>query len=774
MTSPFNLDHASFAETIRKNVARYLSAEDAILFDGVFKGDYSLAVVNRYLARALIESGLNVKLYTSEQDWEEDYILGQMPDILSKMISEAPVKGQYDIHLRNNWPPTANDMVGSFNAYVCFAWEEMEFAEKWVREFNNNLDTVMVTSNFVRDSLLHSGISIPVHVVGNGCDHFTKNTNQLRKANLISNKTKTFLHVSSCFPRKGVDILIEAFSKTFNSDENVELVIKTFANPHNDVANLIALAKNAYPNSASIRLIEHSLPDDELKDLYLNSIALVAPSRGEGFGLPMAEAMLMNIPVVTTGYSGQLDFCKPETAWLIDFHMVKSKAHVAGPFSMWAEPDVDSLCRNMRSIIDKPSEVLVRSMRAKKNLDAHFTWSLVAQRIIKVLTIEKFEVYKKQAENAAPVRIDIVSSWQQQCGIATYCESLMGTTDFADRLGHVFARVYALDNITGSKTQSSPIAQDVHRLWGYDFAGTTRLGHAIVNSNNPVIWFQHHPGFFSLEDMQYLSIKLRVSKYLVKVITLHNVKEIVFNEISWLNAFDLVFVHTAIDAEMLSKGGIGNVVVVPHGIPDIPNVNNLNSKNSFIVGAFGFLYPHKNIPMLINAVSIARRFSTRIQLRLLNCAKSDDTSRWEQARVETMIEILGATSYVDVEYGFLEEKNIISQLSQCTLIAFPYGDSPESATGAARIALAANCPLLISRSGVLDDLTGYAHRLNSLTAEHLAEAILVLASCPDLLHAYDLERDQFTKSFSYNAVAKRYAANIQIALERIHIQDLIC
>lgn len=765
MTSPFFLDGIFCAENTASLSAQKLNIENLILFDGVFKGDYSLALVNRFLARALIELGLNIDLYAAEENWESDHVLATMPDVRNKIISDFPMSGHYDIHLRNNWPPTANDMVGKFNAYVCFAWEEMEFPDRWVREFNNFLDVVLVTSNFVKDALLNSGITIPVYVVGNGCDHFLNKKTISKKFIPVKTKSKNFLHVSSCFPRKGVDVLIEAFSKTFHNDENVGLVIKTFVNPHNNIKNLIADSKDRYPNRGAINLIEDSLDDDKLKDLFLNSIALVAPSRGEGFGLPLAEAMLMNVPVITTGYSGQLDFCKSDTSWLVDFNLVKSKAHVAGPFSMWAEPNLDSLCQKMRAVLDEPDIAIAKSTRAKTLLLTHFSWSKVANRINKAIELEKLVPSKIKVADVTGLKIDVVSSWQQQCGIATYCESLMSTSSFVHRLDNVFARVYASDDLTGSAQLITPAMANINRVWGYDLERIKRLGDVIDKASNPIIWFQHHPGFFSLDDMKYLTYKLNKSKYRVKAITLHNVKEIVFSEISWLNSFDLVFLHTTSDAELLSSKGIRNLVVTPHGVPSCIKAEYLN-KTNFTVGAFGFLYPHKNIPMLIQAIAIAREFSTRIKLQLLNCAKSDEISRWEQARVETMINALGAKDYVDVEFDFLNEQEIISKLSKCSLIAFPYGESNESATGAARIALAANSPLLISQSSVLNDLFNYAHRITTLTPQHLAESILTLASCPDLLHLYDLEKERFTDSYSYEAVARRYAANMQIAFER--------
>jgi len=55
--------------------------------------------------------------------------------------------------------------------------------------------------------------------------------------NLNTDKSFKFLHISSGFPRKGVDILLEAYSQLFSIDDDVTLIIKTFPNEHNIVAD---------------------------------------------------------------------------------------------------------------------------------------------------------------------------------------------------------------------------------------------------------------------------------------------------------------------------------------------------------------------------------------------------------------------------------------------------------------------------------------------------------------------------------------------------------
>ena len=208
-----------------------------------------------------------------------------------------------------------------------YAWEESGFPPEWIREFNTTLNLITVTSSYVAKVLRDNGVRVPVRVVGNGVDP-TLGTRGLPPDAQTRRGSFRFLHVSSGFPRKGLDVLLSAWSDTFTRDDAVELVIKTFPNPHNQIeAELRSFYMN-HPNGAPISLINEVLPADDLHELYLSADALVCPSRGEGFGLPMAEALALAKAVITTAYGGQSDFCTADTAWLCDYTFAYAKSHI--------------------------------------------------------------------------------------------------------------------------------------------------------------------------------------------------------------------------------------------------------------------------------------------------------------------------------------------------------------------------------------------------------------------------------------------------------------
>lgn len=756
LTSPYPLDQEMPGKPGRSEDHAGLS----VYFDGVFKGDYSLAVVNRCLAEALIKAGVELACFTNEAGWQTDPLLGAMPAVRERMRDTAPGDGTVDVHLRNTWPPTTRDMIGRFNAYACFAWEESEFPANLVERFNRDLDLVMVASTFVKRALVDSGVTIPVEIVGEGADHVL---NQIPSLKPGGPQRRRLLHVSSGFPRKGVDCLIEAYRQSFTASDDVELVIKTFANPDNAIPKLIERFDTP-KQQPPIHVIEASYSYPELLSLYRTAAAVVAPSRGEGFGLPLAEAMALGVPVVTTNYSGQVDFCRPSTAWLVDYTLSASKAHVSGSFSLWADPDVADLGRQMRAVLTDTNDATRRSFRATAFVQEHLTWAKTAKRTL--LAISKHRSRRPNVvaatATAAPIAIDVVTSWGRNCGIATYASHLYQGTVLSQHVSTLFAQRHGI-----VAPDQAPDDAHVARIWGDNYQTMLALAARLRHGTADVLWMQHHPGHFSAPDMHTLTEGLGKSGYRSRVITMHSVAEAARGgSLAWCREFDVAFVHSAEDAEALSRSGHRNPVVIPHGfLPPVAVEERPPEKPHFDIGSFGFLTPHKNIDLLVRAFVVARQFAPDLRLHLFNCALPDDRSRSTQVMLENLIRHHGVSDFVHRNYDFIPEQRLIAELSRCDLFVFPYGATTETATGAARIALSANKPILCSQSAVLRDLHPVSHVLRDLSLDCLAEALVSLSQSGALLSLYDHQRARILQRHSYEQAAKRYLRHIMRSLD---------
>jgi glycosyltransferase involved in cell wall biosynthesis len=766
--SPYTLDTEASGKAETSNAV----AGQTVFYDGVFKGDYSLAIVNRYLASALIDAGIELTCHTPEKHWQTDRFLSAMPQVKARMRADYPRSGSFDIHLRNTWPPVTHNMVGRFNALVCFAWEESELPQHLVETFNRDLDLIMVTAQFVADAFRHSGVSVPVHVVGDGCDHILDFAGPAAAKGGESDRAiSRILHVSSGFLRKGPDLLIEAFVRSFDPEDNVELIVKTFPNPDNVFPSLLEQLRLSGKAAPPITVIDQSYSYDDLAALYRSAAMLVAPSRGEGFGLPLAEAMVLGVPVVTTNYGGQVDFCGSDTAWLVDAVLAPSRSHLAGLYSMWAEPDIDVLGAQMRAVLQRPGEARLRSERAKALLRKHFTWRDVARRVERAIIATQNSSKSSRQDTAWAV--DLVSSWQQPCGIATYAGHLFSAPTLAPHLSTVFAR-QLLEVVSSPAVDaldySSLCQAAVHRLWGRDVESLMQLVRRLQSSSADVLWIQHHPGHFSVPDMEIVGEALQRSQYRVRAITMHNVRETLSGgSLQWTLNFDVVFVHNADEAAVLSAAGHKSLAVIPHGIARAGGAGGCPDGRYFTVGTFGFLTPHKNVDRLIVALAYARQFKKNLRLKILSCVRANDAAACAvRAKIENLIEALDLQDFVTARFDFIPEQELIAELESCNAIAFPYGDTTEAATGAVRIAMSADRPILCSQARVLSDLWPVSHVLKSDDSDCLAEALLSLSQSDDLLQAFDPDRRKSADWYSYDRVAQRYTHHLEKFLRDNH------
>lgn len=185
--------------------------------------------------------------------------------------------------------------------------------------------------------------------------------------------------ISSDIERKNPEAVIDAFRIAFPDDEDVALVLKV--NSSAEARALFADRLEALLDAAAaeprIVLIDRVLDYGDVLSLYASSDVLLSLHRSEGLGLSLMEAMSLGKPVVTTGWSGNMDFTTEENSCLVgyDFIPVESRhpsysSEIIGEGILWADPRVDEAAAFMRRLAADREYAAALGARAKADMAA--------------------------------------------------------------------------------------------------------------------------------------------------------------------------------------------------------------------------------------------------------------------------------------------------------------------------------------------------------------------------------------------------------------------
>ena len=117
-----------------------------------------------------------------------------------------------------------------------------------------------------------------------------------------------FLLVGKFEQRKCVVETMLAWGQAFGQDPGVELVIKTDHFVDQDLKQQQIQQILDDHELHTVKVIWGAVGENQLLDLYRSADVFVLPTRGEGWGLPLIEAAAMGLPIITTQYSGHLEF----------------------------------------------------------------------------------------------------------------------------------------------------------------------------------------------------------------------------------------------------------------------------------------------------------------------------------------------------------------------------------------------------------------------------------------------------------------------------------
>ena len=94
------------------------------------------------------------------------------------------------------------------------------------------------------------------------------------------------------------------------------------------------------------------------------------------------KAMLIGKPVITTGYSGNLDFTTDETALLVDYKLipVEQGDYPNANGEMWAEPDIEQAGDYMRKLVRDTNFVCSFAKKGQELIRTSFSIEAMGER----------------------------------------------------------------------------------------------------------------------------------------------------------------------------------------------------------------------------------------------------------------------------------------------------------------------------------------------------------------------------------------------------------
>jgi len=200
--------------------------------------------------------------------------------------------------------------------------------------------------------------------------------------------------------RKNPVALIRAYYNAFSNNEDVSLTIRTFwrfpiEKTKEYIYAEVEKIKAGYAGKRSsfpkILFWFDTMDEEAMPSFYKSFDCFVLPTRGEGFGLPLLEAMACGVPTVGPNWGGNTEFMNDKNSFLVDGNVVpidnrdflKLQPQYNG--QKWFDINEVQLATTMRGIYDNYSEAKKKADIGAAEIKEKFTWAQTARAINKRL-----------------------------------------------------------------------------------------------------------------------------------------------------------------------------------------------------------------------------------------------------------------------------------------------------------------------------------------------------------------------------------------------------
>lgn len=341
---------------------------------GHIRGDFGLGESCRLVAGGLEASGIPLSVYNLPMNGPA----GENNLTWSERELQAYPYAVNLIHLNPSelanalWRLKPGELRKRYNiAY--WLWELPEFPAEWHYTFQL-FDEIWTPADFISRAL-RGCTGLPVHTMPYGLPQPV--TAPACDRAFFGLPENVFLFMlsydgNSVSERKNPEGAIRAYIRAFGKDEaGVGLVIKATHESTGGLERMKALLEG-YPN---IVVLTESYGKAAFNSLIACVDAYVSLHRAEGFGLVMAEAMLLGTPVIATNWSANTEFMNEDVACMVDAKVVALDREYP-PYHRgyhWAEPDEAMAATCMQKLYREEAFRVGLIQRAKAHMAQNYS-----------------------------------------------------------------------------------------------------------------------------------------------------------------------------------------------------------------------------------------------------------------------------------------------------------------------------------------------------------------------------------------------------------------